>query len=238
MAFYCVEDDAGIRDIELYALQAAGYEAVGFEDADACWQALQKDPLPQLILLDVMLPGMEGTELLRRIRAVDRLCRIPVILATAKGAEYDRIRGLDLGADYYLTKPFSVLELLARVRSLLRRMEMNSRRPVQPEEPDDLVVGDLTFSAEANTISCNGKGIGFTQTELRMLSYMMQKPGKAYARDKLLETIWGYETEVETRVTDETLRRIRRKLSLAGSSVCVQTIWGYGYKLEVSEPVK
>ena len=115
---------------------------------------------------------------------------------------------------------------------------MNSRRPVQPEEPDDLVVGDLTFSAEANTISCNGKGIGFTQTELRMLSYMMQKPGKAYARDKLLETIWGYETEVETRVTDETLRRIRRKLSLAGSSVCVQTIWGYGYKLEVSEPVK
>ena len=234
---YIIEDDENIRNLVQVALNGSGYETAAFETAEEALGAF-KVKAPQLAIFDLMLPGMDGLEAIRKIRANDAWKKLPVLVLTAKDKEYDKVAGLDGGADDYMTKPFSVLELLARVRSLLRRMEMNSRRPVQPEEPDDLVVGDLTFSAEANTISCNGTGIGFTQTELRMLSYMMQKPGKAYARDKLLETIWGYETEVETRVTDETLRRIRRKLSLAGSSVCVQTIWGYGYKLEVSEPVK
>ena len=234
---YLLEDDDSIRKLVLYGLDSQGFQAKGFALPSEFWRAMDTE-LPELVLLDIMLPEEDGLSILKKLRARPATKRLPIIMLTAKDSEYDYVQGITIGSDDYLTKPFRPTTLLMRVRSLLRRMEMNSRRPVQPEEPDDLVVGDLTFSAEANTISCNGKGIGFTQTELRMLSYMMQKPGKAYARDKLLETIWGYETEVETRVTDETLRRIRRKLSLAGSSVCVQTIWGYGYKLEVSEPVK
>ena len=231
---YIAEDEKTIRETLKSFLENDGYEVCAFPTGDALLGAFWKRRA-ELVILDIMMPGTDGLTCCRMIREKEKT---PIILLTAKDTEYDYVTGILQGGDDYLTKPFRPTTLLMRVRSLLRRMEMNSRRPVQPEEPDDLVVGDLTFSAEANTISCNGKGIGFTQTELRMLSYMMQKPGKAYARDKLLETIWGYETEVETRVTDETLRRIRRKLSLAGSSVCVQTIWGYGYKLEVSEPVK
>ena len=227
---YIADDEKNIRDLIKSFLESDGYRVWAFETGDALMGAFQAAPA-DLVILDIMMPGTDGLTICQQLRAKTD---VPIIMLTAKDSEYDYVQGITIGSDDYLTKPFRPTTLLMRVRSLLRRMEMNSRRPVQPEEPDDLVVGDLTFSAEANTISCNGKGIGFTQ----MLSYMMQKPGKAYARDKLLETIWGYETEVETRVTDETLRRIRRKLSLAGSSVCVQTIWGYGYKLEVSEPVK
>lgn len=233
-SIYIAVDEKNIRDLIKSFLESDGYRVWAFETGDALMGAFQAAPA-DLVILDIMMPGTDGLTICQQLRAKTD---VPIIMLTAKDSEYDYVQGITIGSDDYLTKPFRPTTLLMRVRSLLRRMEMNSRRPVQPEEPDDLVVGDLTFSAEANTISCNGKGIGFTQTELRMLSYMMQKPGKAYARDKLLETIWGYETEVETRVTDETLRRIRRKLSLAGSSVCVQTIWGYGYKLEVSEPVK
>lgn len=233
-SIYIADDEKNIRDLIKSFLESDGYRVWAFETGDALMGAFQAAPA-DLVILDIMMPGTDGLTICQQLRAKTD---VPIIMLTAKDSEYDYVQGITIGSDDYLTKLFRPTTLLMRVRSLLRRMEMNSRRSVQPEEPDDLVVGDLTFSAEANTISCNGKGIGFTQTELRMLSYMMQKPGKAYARDKLLETIWGYETEVETRVTDETLRRIRRKLSLAGSSVCVQTIWGYGYKLEVSEPVK
>ena len=224
MAFYCVEDDAGIRDIELYALQAAGYEAVGFEDADACWQALQKDPLPQLILLDVMLPGMEGTELLRRIRAVDRLCRIPVILATAKGAEYDRIRGLDLGADYYLTKPFSVLELLSCARAVLRRCGT--------QEPVLLSAGGLQMDLEARTVSADGRRLELTYKEFELLRLFLQHPGRAFTRENIMQQVWGSDDLGESRTVDMHIRTLRQKLGVYGEKI--QTVRNIGYRLEES----
>lgn len=233
-SIYIADDEKNIRDLIKSFLESDGYRVWAFETGDALMEAFQSAPA-DLVILDIMMSGTDGLTICQQLR---EQTDVPIIMLTAKDSEYDYVQGITIGSDDYLTKPFRPTTLLMRVRSLLRRMEMNSRRMAAKEEPDDLVVGDLTFSAEGNTISCHGKSIGFTQTELRMLAFMMQKPGKAYARDKLLENIWGYETEVETRVTDETLRRIRRKLSLAGSNVCVQTIWGYGYKLEVTEPAK
>lgn len=145
------------------------------------------------------------------------------------------VQGITLGSDDYLTKPFRPTVLLMRVRSLLRRVEMDNKKTVQEQKSDDAEVGNLRFSAESNGVFCGDKAVELTRTELKMLSFMMQKPEKAYSREELLEMVWGYAMEVETRVTDETLRRIRRKLSAAGSNVSVQTIWGFGYKLQVTE---
>ena len=154
---WCVEDDASIRDIELYALRAAGLEAEGFPDGDSFWQALQSRK-PELVVLDVMLPGIDGTELLRRMRATPALRRIPVIMATARGAEYDRVQGLDSGADDYLTKPFSVIELVSRVRAVLRRC--------QPQESTGtLRCGDLTLDTAEHTVSVNGQRVDLTYKE-------------------------------------------------------------------------
>ena len=159
-------------------------------------------------------------------------------MLTAKDSEFDYVKGITLGSDDYLTKPFRPTILLMRIHALLRRAEMSSQKSPRDKSDMDAKVGNLTFSADENTICCNGKPIAFTQTELKFLSFMMQSPEKAYSKDELLENIWGFTTEVETRVTDETLRRIRRKLSVAGSTVGVQTVWGFGYRLQVMENAK
>ena len=180
---WCVEDDASIRDIELYALRAAGLEAEGFPDGDSFWQALQSRK-PELVVLDVMLPGIDGTELLRRMRATPALRRIPVIMATARGAEYDRVQGLDSGADDYLTKPFSVIELVSRVRAVLRRC--------QPQESTGtLRCGELTLDTAEHTVSVAGQRVDLTYKEYELLRLFMTHPGRAFTRDKLMELVWG-----------------------------------------------
>lgn len=146
---WCVEDDASIRDIEVYALRSTGFEACGFADGAAFWQALQTEEQPELVVLDVMLPGVDGMELLRRMRASATLRRIPVVMATAKGAEYDKIQGLDLGADYYLAKPFGVMELVSCVKAVLRRCA----RPAHL-----LHLAGLVLDQDAHTVSCDGAG--------------------------------------------------------------------------------
>ena len=182
------------------------------------------------ILLDVMMPGEDGFATCQRVRA---LADCPILFLTAKTEEADVIQGLGLGGDDYLTKPFRPTILLMKVRALLRRVEMDRGKPAAAV--DELRYGDLRYSATENAVLCGNTPVALTQTELRLLSYMLKQPEKAYSREELLNAVWGFDSEVETRVTDETLRRIRKKLLQAGSTVSVSTIWGFGYKLKGAE---
>ena len=221
---WCVEDDASIRDIELYALRAAGLEAEGFPDGDSFWQAIQSRR-PELVVLDVMLPGIDGTELLRRMRATPALRRIPVIMATARGAEYDRVQGLDSGADDYLTKPFSVIELVSRVRAVLRRC--------QPQESTGtLRCGDLTLDTAEHTVSVNGQRVDLTYKEYELLLFLAKHPNQVFGREDLYELIWGLESMGDNITVAVHINRLREKVELDPSHPqMIQTVWGVGYRL-------
>lgn len=227
-SIYIADDEKNIRDVITKFLESDGYSVSAFENGDLLMQAFLKKPA-QLVILDIMMPGTDGLTICKQLREITN---VPIIMLSAKDTEFDYVQGITIGGDDYLTKPFRPTTLLMRVRSLLRRMDMNNPKAAE-DKPQGLTVGNLEFNAPANTVYCNGKAIGFSQTELKMLTYMLKNTEKAYSKEELLEKIWGFETQVETRVTDETLRRIRRKLSLAGSNVSVETIWGYGYKINV-----
>ena len=228
-SIYIADDEKNIRDVITKFLESDGYSVSAFENGDLLMQAFLKKPA-QLVILDIMMPGTDGLTICKQLREITN---VPIIMLSAKDTEFDYVQGITIGGDDYLTKPFRPTTLLMRVRSLLRRMDMNNPKAAE-DKPQGLTVGNLEFNAPANTVYCNGKAIGFSQTELKMLTYMLKNTEKAYSKEELLEKIWGFETQVETRVTDETLRRIRRKLSLAGSNVGVETIWGYGYKINVA----
>lgn len=227
-SIYIADDEKNIRDVITKFLESDGYSVSAFENGDLLMQAFLKKPA-QLVILDIMMPGTDGLTICKQLREITN---VPIIMLSAKDTEFDYVQGITIGGDDYLTKPFRPTTLLMRVRSLLRRMDMNNPKAAE-DKPQSLTVGNLEFNAPANTVYCNGKAIGFSQTELKMLTYMLKNTEKAHSKEELLEKIWGFETQVETRVTDETLRRIRRKLSLAGSNVSVETIWGYGYKINV-----
>ena len=218
---WCVEDDASIRDIELYALRSAGLDAEGFPDGDSFWQAIQSRR-PELVVLDVMLPGIEGTELLRRMRHTPELRQIPVIMATAKGAEYDRVQGLDSGADDYLVKPFSVIELVSRVRAVLRRCQ------VQPDSA--LHCGAVTLDTREHTVTCGGERVELTYKEYELLRLFLSHPGTAFTRDKLMELVWGTDYCGESRTVDMHIRTLRQKLGDEGAHI--RTIRNVGYRWE------
>lgn len=228
-SIYIADDEKNIRDVITKFLESDGYSVSAFENGDLLMQAFLKKPA-QLVILDIMMPGTDGLTICKQLREITN---VPIIMLSAKDTEFDYVQGITIGGDDYLTKPFRPTTLLMRVRSLLRRMDMNNPKATE-DKPQSLTVGNLEFNAPANTVYCNGKAIGFSQTELKMLTYMLKNTEKAYSKEELLEKIWGFETQVETRVTDETLRRIRRKLSLAGSNASVETIWGYGYKINVA----
>ena len=201
---WCVEDDASIRDIELYALRSAGLEAEGFTDGAAFWQALQSEK-PDLVVLDVMLR------------------RIPVIMATAKGAEYDRVRALDGGADDYLTKPFSVIELVSRVKAVLRRC--------QPEGDSSILrSGEVSLDTRAHTVLSGGERVDLTYKEYELLRLFLSHPGTAYTRDRLMELVWGMDYCGESRTVDMHIRTLRQKLGKAGAHIT--TVRGVGYRWE------
>ena len=185
--------------------------------------------LADLVILDIMMPGTDGLTCCRIIREKDK---VPIVLLTAKDTEYDYVNGILQGGDDYLTKPFRPTVLLMRVKALLRRVEME--RGGNPMDRD-VTVGDLRFSGAEKQLFCKGKIVSLSPNEMKMLLFLMHNEGKALSRDELLNQIWGYNDEVETRVTDETLRRIRKKLLQAGSTVSVSTIWGFGYKLKEAE---
>lgn len=217
---WCVEDDASIRDIEVYALRSTGFEACGFADGAAFWQALQTEEQPELVVLDVMLPGVDGMELLRRMRASAALRRIPVVMATAKGAEYDKIQGLDLGADYYLAKPFGVMELVSRVKAVLRRC-----RPVQQQV---LRCGGLAVDTQEHTVTADGVRVELTYKEFQLLRLFLSHMGTAFTRDQLMEQVWGMDFCGESRTIDMHIRTLRQKLGAYGEHI--ETVRSVGYR--------
>lgn len=217
---WCVEDDASIRDIELYTLRSTGFEARGFEDGGAFLAALETER-PELVILDVMLPGMDGVELLRRMKAA--IPDIPVIMATAKGAEYDKIQSLDLGADDYLVKPFGMMEMVSRVKAVLRRY-----RPVSPAK--QLTAGGLTVDLEERTVTADGARIPLTYKEFELLRLFLSRPGVAFTREQLLSDIWGVDYTGETRTVDMHIKTLRQKLGDYGAMI--ETVRNVGYRLE------
>ena len=230
-SIYIADDERNIRDLIKSFLESDGYEVSAFETGDELKAAFDEKPA-DLVILDIMMPGTDGLTVCKQLREESG---VPIIILTAKDSEYDYVHGITIGSDDYLTKPFRPTALLMRVRSLLLRMDMNEKSDHSSKaSEEDTGIGDLTFSSSRNEILCSGKPIKLTRTELKMLSYMMKNPDKAYSRDELLEAIWGFDTKVETRVTDETLRRIRKQLSACESNVSVKTMWGFGYRIEVN----
>ena len=221
---WCVEDDASIRDIEVYTLSSTGFDARGFADGVSFWSALQTEK-PDLVVLDVMLPGVDGIELLQRMKASAELRTIPVVMATAKGAEYDRIRGLDLGADYYLVKPFGVMELVSCVKAVLRRC--------RPDKAAHLLrSGGLVVDLDAHTVTVDGARVALTYKEFELLRLFLSHPGMAFTRDQLFQEIWGMDFCGETRTVDMHIRTLRQKLGPYGR--WIETVRNVGYRMEAT----
>ena len=219
---WCVEDDASIRDIEVYTLSSTGFEARGFDDGVSFWSALQTEK-PDLVVLDVMLPGVDGIELLQRMKASAELRTIPVVMATAKGAEYDKIRGLDLGADYYLVKPFGVMELVSCVKAVLRRC--------RPDKAAHLLrSGGLVVDLDAHTVTVDGARVALTYKEFELLRLFLSHPGMAFTRDQLFQEVWGMDFCGETRTVDMHIRTLRQKLGPYGRRI--ETVRNVGYRME------
>ena len=227
-SIYLADDEKSIRELLHSFLASDGYTVRSFESGDALLEAFRQEPA-ELVILDIMMPGTDGLTVCRELRSVSD---IPIILLTAKDSELDYVMGISQGSDDYHTKPFRPTILLMKVKALLRRVEMDRGKTAAE---DELHYGDIRYSATENAIFYGTAPVSLTQTELRLLSYMMKQPEKAYSREELLSAVWGFDSEVETRVTDETLRRIRKKLLQAGSTVSVSTIWGFGYKLKGAE---
>ena len=221
---WCVEDDASIRDIEVYALSSAGFAARGFEDGSSFYAAITGEKeKPQLIVLDVMLPGIDGIELLRRIRANAALKQIPIVMATAKGSEYDKIQGLDLGADYYLTKPFGVMEFISCVKAVLSRCGAE-------DEKGTLNACGISMNTLEHTVSADGERITLTYKEYELLKLFLSHIGTAFTREQLMELIWGTDYMGETRTVDMHIRTLRQKLGKCGESI--KTVRNVGYRME------
>lgn len=221
---FCVEDDAGIRDLMIYTLNASGFRAVGFENAREFYAALADDT-PELIMLDIMLPGEDGISILKRLKADARTADIPVIMATAKGNEYDKIIGLDLGADDYLAKPFGMMEMASRVRAVLRR----SGRAAEKQQL--IRVGGLEMNLGEHIVTADGIRIQLTLKEFELLRTFMTSPGRAFTREQLLTSVWSEDFLGETRTVDVHVGTLRQKLGACGKYI--RTVRGVGYKLEV-----
>lgn len=222
---YLLEDDDSIRKLVIYGLESQGYEAQGFELPSLFWKAMDKQ-LPELILLDIMLPEEDGLTILQKLRSASTTKKIPVIMLTAKNTEYDRVIGLDNGADDFVSKPFGMMELVARVRAVLRRTEPAS-------SSTEYQVGPLYVSPERHIVKVNGQDVTLTYKEFEILCLLLENEGVVLTRSVLMDRIWGCEFERENRTLDVHIRTLRAKLGEAGS--CIETVRGVGYKLEGSK---
>jgi len=226
---WCVEDDTGIREIEIYALKSAGFETRGFEDGLSFWEALKKEK-PDLVILDIMLPGMDGVELLTKMKETAEYSNIPVIMATAKGQEYDRIHGLDIGADDYIVKPFSPSEVMARVRAVLRRIQKNN----SDSSDNILSINSLIVNIDEYTLSISGNKVPLTKKEIETMWILAGNPNKVFTRDNLLDSLWGIDYYGDPRTVDSHIKRLRAKLDqFEHPDWRIKTIWGLGYKFEL-----
>ena len=219
---YLVEDDDSIRELVLYTLHTTGFEAEGFRNAADFWQALEKE-LPQLVLLDIMLPDEDGLHILKRLRAGAETADLPVMMLTAKSSEYDRVVGLDSGADDYMPKPFGMMELVSRVRALLRRA-------AKPAAEDKLfTAGSLAVDVKRRAVTVDGEPVILTYKEFELLCYLLENRGMVLSRDQILTKIWDYNYSGETRTVDVHIRTLRQKLGDAGA--LIETVRGVGYRL-------
>lgn len=218
---FCVEDEANIRELVVYTLETTGFEARGFEEGTSFFEALAEE-LPELILLDIMLPGEDGMEILKKLKTSGRTKDIPVIMVTAKDAEYDKVMGLDAGADDYVTKPFGMMELVSRIRAVLRRTS-------KKEEDDTYVLGEIRMDRKKHEVTVAREPVALTLKEYELLRKLMENQNIVLTRDKLLEEIWGYDFDGETRTVDVHVRTLRQKLGQAGEYI--ETVRGVGYRI-------
>lgn len=217
---YCVEDDNAIRDLMLYTLGASGFQAKGFPDSISFWQAMTEEK-PELILLDIMLPGEDGITVLKRLRAASATANIPVIMATAKGSEFDKVIGLDTGADDYLVKPFGMMEMIARIKAVMRR--------TAPKTDQVLTCGNIVLDETRHIVTVDGKQVVLTLKEYELLKLLMENAGQVFTRDILLSRIWGQDYLGETRTVDVHIGTLRTKLAKGGEKI--ETVRGVGYKM-------
>jgi DNA-binding response OmpR family regulator len=223
---YAADDEANIRELLETYLREAGFDVRVFPDGDSLLSEFKQRPC-DFVVLDIMMPGTDGLEICRQIRSISK---VPIIILTAKESEVDYMMGLTLGGDDYIIKPFRPSILVMRIRALMRRMEME-----HSETEEAFSFGDITYSGNDHAVFCNGVDLGLTMTEAALLRYMMKNSGRAIPRGELLSEVWGIYADLETRVTDETIRRIRKKMKAAGSSVAISAIWGFGYRLELTK---
>jgi two-component system alkaline phosphatase synthesis response regulator PhoP len=221
---FIVEDDENIRDIVIYALGTAGYESAGFETGGEFFSALSEG-LPSLVLLDIMLPGDDGLDILKRLRDGASTKKMPVIMLTAKNSEYDKVKGLDMGADDYISKPFGVMELISRVNALLRR--------TASESGDKMEYLSLSLDHARREVRAEGALVNLTFKEYELLYYLMLNSGLVLSRDKITETVWGYDFEGESRTVDMHIKTLRQKLGASGR--LIKTVRNVGYKLDGSQ---
>ena len=217
---YCVEDDNAIRDLMLYTLGASGFQAKGFPDSTFFWQAMTEEK-PELILLDIMLPGEDGITILKKLRAGAATANIPIIMATAKGSEFDKVIGLDTGADDYLVKPFGMMEMVARIKAVMRR--------TAPKTDQVLTCGNIALDEVRHIVTVDGKQVVLTLKEYELLKLLMENAGQVFTRDILLSRIWGQDYLGETRTVDVHIGTLRTKLAKGGEKI--ETVRGVGYKM-------
>lgn len=222
MKVWCVEDDRNIREIEAYTLEQTGFDVRTFEEGSSFFKALEEE-IPDIVLLDIMLPGMDGVEILGKMQTSSRTSDIPVIMATAKGEEYDKIEALDLGADDYLVKPFGMMEMVSRIKAVLRRSGKTGNSRI-------LQMGPVSMNIESHLVKVDGNKVVLTLKEYEMLKTFLENPGRVFTRDQLLSRVWGMDAYCETRTVDIHIKTLRQKLGPADS--LVKTVRGVGYFME------
>ena len=219
---WCVEDDSSVRDIEVYTLNQTGFEAKGFEDGASFFQALKTEK-PDLVILDIMMPGDDGVEILKKIRGNTETADIPIIMATAKGTEYDKVQSLDLGANDYLVKPFGMMEMISRVKAVLRRSGGGQSK-------DILTNGLIEMNVDEHTVTAGGERIELTYKEFELLKLFLSNPGMAFTREQIFSTVWGDDYIGESRTLDMHIRTLRQKLGEYAD--CIHTVRNVGYRME------
>lgn len=222
---YCVEDDSSIRELMVYTLQASGFEACGFQDAAAFWE-MMKEKKPELVILDIMLPGEDGISILKKLKTSPVTEEIPVIMATAKGSEYDTVIGLDSGADDYLSKPFGMMEMVSRIKAVLRRSAPKKKQK-------QIKCGSIVIDEGKHTVTVNDKIILLTLKEYELLKLLAENAGQVFTRENLLSSVWGADFVGETRTVDVHIGTLRTKLDECGDMI--KTVRGVGYKIEGQE---
>ena len=220
---YIADDEKNIRHLIKSFLEKEGYTVTVFENGDQLYNAFLLNPC-NLAILDIMMPGSSGLIICTKLRAISN---VPIIMLTARDTEEDYISGISLGSDDYFTKPFSPMKLTMRVKAMLRRVEMDKQTP-----NTEITFADITLNPTKLQTYCNNAEIPLTNTELSLLSYLLQNREKAVSRNELLNKVWGFDSAVETRATDATVKRLRKKLADAGSTVSIETVWGHGFRIK------